>query len=205
MRKKEEIMDINLETDRLYLKRPTMEEQYDLWNIQRQRSMYRYYMAIPSRFNNDREAFEKELNVWEKQKKWYQLKIDNLNNDSDKYTWSIFLKNGEVIGQMSVQPNSKYDDPAIRNVGWYINPKYQRLGYAYEAAHKIIEFMFETVGIDRIETEANIVNLASWKLMEKLGFIRTGESVSNHLDDEGNKLMQYDYLLTKEQYNLNKE
>ncbi len=205
MRKKEEIININLETDRLYLKRPTMDEQYDLWNIQKQRNVYRYYMSIPTRFNNDREAFEQELNDWEKQKKWYQLKIDNLEEDSDKYTWSIFLKNGEVIGQMSVQPNNKYDNVAIRNIGWYINPKYQRLGYATEAAMKIIEFMFEVVEIERIETEANIVNPSSWKLMEKLGFERVGESVSSHIDDEGNYLMQYNYLLTKEKYDLHKE
>ena len=205
MKKKEEITNINLETDRLFLKRPTMTEQYDLWNIQKQREVYRYYMSIPARFNNNREAFEHELNDWELQKKWYQLKIDNLDEDSDKYTWSIFLKNGEVIGQMTVQPNSNYDDLAIRNIGWYINPKYQGLGYATEAAMKIIEFMFNVVEIDSIVTEANVVNCGSWKLMEKLGFERTGESVSNHIDDEGKNLMQYNYLLTKEEYEINKE
>ncbi len=138
-------------------------------------------------------------------KKWYQLKIDNLEEYSDKYTWSIFLKNGEVIGQMSVQPNHKYDNVAIRNIGWYINPKYQRLGYTTEAAMKIIEFMFEVVEIERIETEATIVNPSSWKLMEKLGFERVEESISSHIDDEGNYLMQYNYLLTKEKYNFDKE
>lgn len=202
MKKKEDIRSIDLETERLYLKRPTMDEQHDLWNIQRKRSVYRYYMSIPSRFNNDRDAFEMELNDWDKQKKWYQRKIDNLDEDSDKYTWSIFLKSGEVIGQMTVQPNSNYSDLAIRNVGWYINPKYQGQGYATEAAKKIISFMFNVVDIDRIETSANIINPASWKVMEKLGFEKTGESISDHLDEDGNPLMQYDYVLTKEKYNM---
>lgn len=139
----------------------------------------------------------------------YNILKTSKNNNYPKYfkeeAISRVLKNGEVIGQMTVQSNSDYDNLAIRNIGWYINPKYQGLGYATEAAMKIIEFMFNVVEIDSIITEANVVNCGSWKLMEKLGFERTGESVSNHIDDEGKNLMQYNYLLTKEKYEINKE
>ena len=55
-------------------------------------------MPTPARFNNDRNAFQNELNNWNKQEKFYQMKIDSLNDNSNMFTWSIFLKNGTVIG-----------------------------------------------------------------------------------------------------------
>ena len=36
-----EIKNIDLETERLYLKKPTMDEQYDLWNILKDRNVYK--------------------------------------------------------------------------------------------------------------------------------------------------------------------
>lgn len=193
--------DRNIETERLSLKIPVMEDQYFLWNILRQEIVWQYYMHIPKRFNNDRSEFQKSFDDWSKQEKFYKMKIDNLNKDSDKYTWTIHLKDGTVIGQMTVQPNDKYpSNPKIRNVGWYIDPKLQGNGYAYEAAKAILDYMFTMTDIEEIQTEANVVNQSSWKLMEKLGFVRIGESLSSHYDKNGNQLSQYDYTINREMY-----
>ena len=62
------IKDRNIETERLYLKIPTMLEQYDLWKILKQEKVNKFYMATPTRFNNNRQAFQESLNNWEKQK-----------------------------------------------------------------------------------------------------------------------------------------
>ena len=191
----------NLETERLSLRKPTMAEQYDLWNILRQEKVWQYYMNIPDRFNNDRKAFQESLDDWSKQEKFFKRKIDNAEEDSDKYTWSIFLKNGTVIGQMTVQPNDNYpDNPRIRTVGWFIDPKLQRQGYAYEAARAVLDYMFSQTDLKEIRTEANIVNPGSWGLMEKLGFIRIGESISSHYDINGNPLKQYNYMINRDMY-----
>ncbi len=193
--------DRNIETERLNLKVPVMEDQHFLWNILKQEIVWQYYMHIPERFNNDRNLFQESLDDWSKQEKFFKMKIDNLDKDSDKYSWTIHLKDGTVIGQMTVQPNSKYpDNPKIRNIGWYIDPKLQGNGYAYEAAKAILDYMFSVVDIDEIQTEANVINSPSWKLMEKLGFVRTGESLSSHYDKNGNQLSQYEYRITKEIY-----
>lgn len=88
----------NIETERLLLMIPTVKEQYDLWNILKQEKINKWYMPTPARFNNDRNAFQNELNNWNKQEKFYQMKIDSLNDNSNMFTWSIFLKNGTVIG-----------------------------------------------------------------------------------------------------------
>ena len=191
----------NIETERLLLMVPTMKEQYDLWNILKQEKVNKWYMPTPERFNNDRNAFQNALNDWNKQAKFYQTKINSLNDNSNMFTWSIFLKNGTVIGQMTVQPKKKYpNNPEIRDVGWFINPKYQGQGYAYEAASAILDYMCFEVEIEIIKTSSAKINPSSWKLMEKLGFERTGEKNSHFLDANGKYLKSYTYEITREEY-----
>ena len=82
------------------------------------------------------------------------------------------MKNIDVcIGRISCHNGNSKDDN-IRGVGWIIDPKYQHQGYATEAANGMLEFMFNDGDISEIKTSAAIVNPASWKLMEKLGFER---------------------------------
>ena len=205
----------DFETDRLLIKKPTMEEQFVLWNILRDGNVNRYYFPTPDRIfvkNNlskdnvgdlkqARKIFMEQLNDWERQQPFYEKKIEAINEEdnSQKYTWSIFLKTGEPIGQITVQPKDEYaDNPEIRDVGWFINPKYQGNGYATEAASEVLMFMFEEVGIDQIITSAAIVNQGSWRIMEKLGFEKIVEKQSTYFDDENNILQSYCYICNKE-------
>jgi len=207
----------NFETERLLIKKSTMEEQFALWNILRDEAVNRYYFPTPDRIfvkNNlsqesvedlkqARLIFMEQLNDWERQQPFYEKKIHAINEEENgqKFTWSIFLKTGEPIGQITVQPNGEYpDSPEMRDVGWFIAPKHQGKGYATEAAREVMRFMFEEVEIDQIITSAAIINTGSWKLMEKLGFKRIGEKQSTYLDDEGNILQSYCYACNKESF-----
>ena len=206
-----------IETDRLILKIPTMNEQKDLWNILIDEDVNRLYFPTPDRiFNKNnlskdkvedlieaRKIFLEQLNDWERQMPFYEKKIISINNgeDNNKFTWSIFLKSGEVIGQMTVQPSEFSDDnPGIRDVGWFISPKYQRKGYASEAAKAILDFMFYEVEIDKIITSAAAVNVGSWKIMEKLGFEFTYNKPFTYLDEFNNKVESKCYEVTREKY-----
>jgi len=194
------VLPEELHTDRLDIRIPRYEDQYELWNIQRQEKVNIYYHSTPSRFKT-RKEYQEALQDWESQKKWYYLKIENLDKDSDMYSWTIFLKDTDKpIGQITVQPNNKYDDLGIRNIGWYINPELQGQGLAYETALEVLKFMFNIVEIDRIETEAVTVNTASWKLMEKLGFIRTGIIKASYKDMDENDIYKYTYFMNKEMF-----
>ena len=208
---------MNIETDRLYLKVPTMNEQKRIWEIIKKEDVNKYYFPTPDRIFNKynlkkdnvedlleaRKIFQLQLSDWERQKKFYEKKIIDINNgeNNQKYTWSIFLKDGNVIGQMTVQPNENYpDNENIRDVGWFIDPDYQKKGYAYEASKAILDYMFNDIGIERIETSAAAINPASWKIMEKLGFTYTGNKISTYLDDNNNIIECKCYSITKEQY-----
>ena len=199
-----------IETNRLLLKIPTINEQFELWNILKKEEVNRYYFPTPNRIftkydlrtdniNDLREArkiFIKQLNDWERQKPFYEKKIIQINagDNNQKFTWSIYLKDGNIIGQMTVQPSSNFpDNPEVRDVGWFIDPIYQCNGYATEAAIAILKYMFNEVEISDIYTSAAIINSKSWGIMEKLGFERTGEKISTYFDDDGNILKNYCY------------
>jgi len=75
----------------------------------------------------------------------------------------------------------------VSDIGCAFLPKYWRRGYAYEAACAVMEYGRSTLGIDKIVGLASEENLASIKMLEKLGmsFERT---VKMSDDDPGTAL-----------------
>lgn len=205
----------NLYTSRLELRLPTMKEQHRLWEILLDENVNRYYFPTPDRIfikNNlnkedindlktARKLFISQLSDWKRQKPFYEKKIESirLQEDSQKYTWSIFLKNTDtVIGQITCQP--KDNEPEnIRDVGWYIDPYYQKQGYATEAAIAVLDFMFNEVEIIAIKTSAAVINTSSWKIMEKLGFKYLENKKSTYFKDN-EILISKEYYCNKESY-----
>ena len=74
-----------LETERLLLKVPTIEEQKRLYEIMLNPEINKYYLTINKRF-------KEEFLSWDKQQRYYENKINKALN-GDYYIWSVFLKN----------------------------------------------------------------------------------------------------------------
>ncbi len=196
-----------------------MKEQHRLWEILIDENINRYYFPTPDRIfikNNlnkenindlkiARKLFIEQLSDQERQKTFYEKKTESirLQEDSQKYTWSIFFKDTDtVIGQITCQP--KDNEPEnIKDVCWYIDPNYQRQGYATEAAIEVLDFMFNEVEITDIKTSVAEINPASWKIMEKLRFKYVGKKKSTYFKDT-EILISKEYFCNRESY-LNKK
>lgn len=182
-----------LVTDRLVLKKQTMEEQKRLWEILTMPEVNKHYLVIPK---NRKEKF---LN-WNIQEEFYNKKV-NPDNPGEFFQWSIFLKDTDIcIGQISVQ-ESDSDDKAIRDIGWFIDPIYHNKGYVTEAAISVLNYMFNEVDIKKIVSSVAVVNPASYRVMEKLGFVKNEEKtkfVDYTFCDE--PVENYIYELTKEHF-----
>ena len=186
-----------IETDRLVLKAQTMDEQYYLWKVLMIPEVNKYFLTVPQRFR------EKLLD-WNLQKEYYEEDIKHAN-DKDVFRWSIFLKEtGECIGRLSCHERKVEDDsindPSIRGVGWLIDPKYQGKGYATEAAKGMIDYMFLKCEIKEIITGAAIVNVPSWRIMEKLGFERLNRTRMVQYTFVDEPVEDFEYVLTKQKY-----
>ncbi len=82
---------------------------------------------------------------------------------------------------------------------------FKKKGYATEVAMAMIDYMFRQVGIKEIRTGAAIVNPASWKIMEKLGFVRQDKTKMVQYIFLDEPVEDYSYIITKEQWmTLNK-
>lgn len=175
-----------IETDRLILRSTEESDLKVLWQILCIPDVNKYYLTCKLNSN------------WEDEKKWQYKKLSH-SNDNNVFQWSIILKDtNECIGQISVQENGP--DKSIRDIGWFIEPRYQRRGYAYETASAILKYMFEEVQINAIETSAAVCNPASWRLMAKLGFKkREGKTIINHYTFGGD-IESYLFGITKEEY-----
>jgi ribosomal-protein-alanine N-acetyltransferase len=57
-------------------------------------------------------------------------------------------------------------------LGYIFNPEYQRKGYGSEAAKTLVDYAFNILPIHRIMARCDPQNIASWKLLEKVGFLR---------------------------------
>ena len=181
-----------LETKRLTLKAQRMKEQKRLWEILMIPEVNKYFLTIPRKYKNN-------LKNWDKQKEFYEAEIEHAK-DSNVFQWSIFLKDTkECIGRIVCQEIDS-NSPDIRDVGWLIDPIHQNKGYVTEAATSMLEFMFNDCDITAIHTGAAIENPASWKVMEKLGFIRQDEIVWYDYTFLDEPVQGYKYYFTKEQF-----
>ena len=186
-----------LETERLILKAQTMDEQPYLWSVLMIPEVNRYYLTVPKKY-------AEKLKDWDKQEEYYKEDMKHAN-DSDEFRWSVFIKDtGKCIGRVSCHEASyegyETNDPSIRCVGWYIDPKYKGNGYGYEAAKAMMDYMFNECEIEEIKTGAAIQNPASWKIMEKYGFEKQNYTKMVEYTYLDEPVEDYQYCLTKEMY-----
>lgn len=96
-------------------------------------------------------------------------------SQSLKLEWVDFIiekKDGTKIGWMPHYISS-------RNFGWveigfYLMPDERRKGYGTEATQIMVDYLFLTKDIPRIQAVTSIQNNASQRLLEKVGFKREG-------------------------------
>jgi len=81
------------------------------------------------------------------------------------------LEDEEIIGLLvSIHPqNFNYYE-----VGYYITPRERGKGYGGEAVRQLVDLLYNTGNVLRIEAGTSSLNLPSQRLLEKLGFLREG-------------------------------
>ena len=86
--------------------------------------------------------------------------------------WMIELRDGTHVGELCFKGISP--DGAVE-IGYGIDERYQGHGYATEAVSAVTAWAAQQEGISRIEAEAEEDNIASLRVLEKSGFVPTGE------------------------------
>lgn len=174
-----------IETERLLLRPFTLDDaqaMYDKWACDPE--VTRYLTWKP---HESVEATKELLKRWVSE---YE--------DPAYYQWAIVLKEiDEPIGSISVV--SMNEERNIVSIGYCIGRKWWHRGITSEAFAAVIRFMFEEVGVNRLEARHNVNNPNSGGVMKKCGLSYEGTLRQASSDNTGivdlcvRSILRYEY------------
>ncbi len=90
-------------------------------------------------------------------------------------------------------------------LGYVFNAAYQGKGYACEAATALLQNAFVKLGARRVVAMCNPENIASWRLLERLGMRREGHLLQNiffRRDEQGEPIWQdtFEYAILSDEW-----
>ena len=103
----------------------------------------------------------------------------------------------ELIGHMDYHP---WFGARTHEIGWALGREHQGRGYATEAARALLADAFERLACHRVIATCQPQNVASWRVMEKLGMRREAHFHQCLLRDSGEWWDEYFYAILEEEY-----
>jgi len=95
---------------------------------------------------------------------WVQLSLDAMDK-GEAQDFAVLFE-GRVIGRVAFWQGDE--------IGFLFDPKMQGKGFASEALRAIAAYGFETLGFTEIRADVDPDNAASLRVLEHVGFQRTG-------------------------------
>lgn len=121
----------------------------------------------------------------------FLVKVDKeWQKDKPDYLTFAVIYNGIHIGAVDVD---LYD--GFGELGWIINKKYQKNGFAYEAVRALITYLKDNLNIRHFVAHCDSRNIPSYRLMEKIGMTKTAESYDRHNKNSNENSIEYQYEL----------
>lgn len=122
----------------------------------------------------------------------------------DDHSVAVVL-DGVVIGTVSVEVVDGMGQPGMpsrteANLGYVFDPEYGGRGYASEAVTVMVAHAFDRLGVRRITAGCFADNLASVRILEKVGMRREQHGVGDSWHDELGWVDGYTYALLAEDW-----
>ena len=160
-----------LETERLILRRFVIEDSAAMYNNWASDEEVAKYLTWPA--HKSQEVSEYVL------KEWVQS-----YSDESCYNWAIVPKDkGEPIGSISVVHMN--EDVSMVHIGYCIGKEWWHRGITSEALKAVMDFFFDKVDVNRIESRHDPRNPNSGKVMEKCGMKYEGTLRSSDRNNQG--------------------
>lgn len=111
-------------------------------------------------------------------------------------------ESGEIVGMIGLRNVNRQDKNA--EVGYWVGKSFQRRGYAKEALHLILRFAFNELRLVRVYAVVHQKNVASVRLLDRIGFVREGVWRKASLINR-RWYDVYAYGILKEEYTMRKK
>jgi ribosomal-protein-alanine N-acetyltransferase len=181
---------IKLETERLLLRRFVIADANDVFeNWANDAEVTKYLTWQP---HKNSAVTRQRLSSWEQRYK-----------NPTFYSWAIVPKDfGKVIGSISII--GLHEKNLRAEVVYCLSKAFWGQGIMTEALKKVIEFMFTEVNINRLQAKHYSDNIASGKVMLKVGMKYEGTLRQSAINNSGQLVDNKVYAILKEEY-LQKE
>lgn len=149
---------IILETDRLVIRELTISDIDDLYRVYQSPKVSEYTEKLYEDKARETEYMREYI---EKQYRFFEYGV-----------WGIVRKeDGKLLGRAGLSNRPGYENAEL---GYVIDSNEWKKGYAYEACSAILEYAKEELEMMYIQAFSRAENIASVKLLEKLGFKEKG-------------------------------
>lgn len=98
------------------------------------------------------------------------------------YQWGIQFGD-DLIGSVCIVNVSNYDQKAT--LGYCLAKEYWSKGYTTEAVKAVIDYIFLEIGLNRIEASHSVNNIASGRVLEKVGMVLEGYAKDYYFCNSG--------------------
>lgn len=175
-----------IETHRLILRRFTVDDAQDMYRNWASDPEVTHFLTWPT--HTSAEVSRMVLESWIPQ---YE--------DGGYFNWAIEWKeSGHAIGNISVV--KLYDETEAADIGYCLGRAYWGQGIMPEALRAVMDYLFDTVGVQRVAACHDVNNPKSGRVMEKAGMkfegILRGAGKSNQgiIDDVWHALLAKDRI-----------
>lgn len=148
-----------LETEDLILRRPVMKDAKDIFRYASDPDVARYVLWEPHRSLSETRSFVRYLRS--------RIRAGYPSS------WVVTLKEtGTVIGTIGFIWYS--DENRSAELGYSFSREYWNHGYATQALQAVIDSVFRSLPVNRLEAQHDVRNPASGRVMEKCGLRKEG-------------------------------
>jgi RimJ/RimL family protein N-acetyltransferase len=174
-------------TKRLSLRPATSADLDATWQFRRLDEVSRWMTAAPSSLEDYRTSFE----------------------EPDRLAKTLVIElAGAVIGDLMLAIEDSWAQKEVAaqakgvqaELGWCLDPRYGGRGYATEAVEALIRLCFEDLSLRRVTANCFADNVASWRLMERLGMRREIHTIRESLHRSGEWLDGMGYALLADEW-----
>lgn len=173
-----------LATDRLILRKILPEDEDDMYEYSRDPETSKYLLWEPHASRS-----------------YTRAHIEYLQEQYQKaafFDWALVLKEtGKMIGTCGF--TEIYEREKRAEVGYVIAPAFHRQGYAPEALKRVMEYGFETLGLESLSGRLMEDNKASEKILVRFHFEKD-EKKKESIFKRGKKQRILTYTLTNKAY-----
>ena len=129
--------------------------------------------------------------------------------DPDRLAMTLaFELNGEIIGDLFLRvtdawAQAEVEDQAKKTqaeIGWVLTPEHAGHGYATEGARELLRICFEDLGLRRVVALSFADNVASRRIMEKVGMRQEEHAVRDSLHRSRGWLDGVGYAILAEEW-----